>query len=388
MRLASILIAAASTVKASQWEKCEEIRKCDLANGEEGFTSDCWMSTAGQIMQTNSWTGNIQYTKIKQNPRYNTNSAIWLVMDNFDRVDVTDSCGNDWLNEQSNCWRTIRKGQNLFKIMQGVDFRTTQLWTAEIRWRAELDEDLGPMTAERFIICDADLHSFDVNEPKPIPPSGQWDKCEEIEPCGTRDHFQQPAGWTSTDLLYSRVACYNPSTLHGTIEIRQSEFEKTKRFNTNSALWIVVNEKFDTDTIADQCAINQEENCWRAIGKGEKLYKVMRGMDFRSTKLDTAVIKVAGAANRMIICDADQHSFNVDEPEPEKPNPTLKNTYCGNAIMWHHPNGLASKRWTLTTEKFTGLHYTIDDEKIYTDGDGNYLWWGWIAFNGRWSISK
>ena len=385
MRLASILFAATSTAQ-SIWEKCEEIRKCDVANGETGWDADCWMTTAGQFLQTGQWNGNIQYTKIRNNARYNTNSAIWLVMDNFSGSYVNDQCDFDGNN---NCWRTIQKGQNLFKIMRGIDYRETLLDTAEIRWAATFEEDPGQMTADRFIICDADLHWFDVNEPKPKPPSGQWDKCEEIQICpATQDHFVHPADWTSTNMLFDRVACYHPSTLSGTIEIRQSEFEKTERFNTNSALWIVVNPQFQSDTIADQCEINQEDNCWRAIGKGENLFKVMRGVSYTTTNLDTAVIKVAGAASRMIICDADQHSFDVDEPEPEKPNPILQNKYCNNAIMWHNPAGEPSRRWTLSTETFAGLHYTIDAEKIYTDGEKNYLWWAWHGFSGKWYISR
>ena len=400
MRLTAILIGAVSTVQAGQWDKCEEIRKCNCVPGvqcqETPFDGDCWMSTGFERTSNGEpngiWDGNILYAKIKDHPRYNTNSAIWLVIDHFDGSYINNECvGNDGGN---NCWRVIGKGRNLKQIYRGMDDRLTQLDNADIRWSAEVDDGVaGSMIADRFIICDADLHSFDVDEPKPTPPpppSGQWDKCEEIQPCDISNHYVQPAGWTSTNLLYHRVGCFQPtSTFTGTVEIRQSEFEKMNRFNTNSALWIVVSEAFKTDAIADQCERNQEGGCWRAIGKGERLFKVMRGWNDGNTNLDTTVITgVDGSASRMIICDADLHSFNVDEPEPEKPDPLLQNKYCNNVMMWHNAAGEPTKRWTISEEDFSAVHYSIDAEKIYTDGNGNYLWWMWEGFTGRWRLTK
>ena len=395
----SIAVQASPTLPSDQWDKCEEIRKCDL-NVETGFSADCWMSTVQEIFSdgepSGRWVGNIQYTKIRNHPRFNTNSAIWLVIDHFDGSFIDDECVE--FDGRINCWRAIGKGRDLFKLLRGMDYRSTQLNTGEIRWSAEFGKGTefkdGSMIADRFIICDADVHSFDVTEPKPTPaptPSGQWDKCEEIELCSTStmDLMLQPAGWTSTDMNYNRVACFYQATVgESFVGIRQSEFEKVERFNTNSAIWIVVEDSFKKDTIADQCEINQEEGCWRAIGKGEKLYKVMRGMSYTTTKLDTAKITVEGMANRMIICDADLHSFDVDEPEPEKPNPTLPNRYCHNTMMWHNSAGEPTQRWTLSAEKFTDLRPYVDSEKIYEDGNGNYLWWTWIAWTGRWFITK
>ena len=404
MRLTAILIGAVSTVQAGQWDKCEEIRKCNCVPGvhcpETPFDGDCWMSTGSERSSngepSGKWTGNILYHKIKDHPRYNTNSAIWLVIDHFEGSYIDNECvGNDGGN---NCWRVIGKGHNLKKIMRGIDHRSTQLNNADIRWNAEFDDGApGSMIADRFIICDADVHSFDVDEPKPTPPppSGQWDKCEEIELCNTStmDLMFQPAGWTSTDMLYNRVACFYQQTNYqspdGFIGIRQSEFEKVERFSTNSAVWIVVDDNFQVDAIADQCENNQEEGCWRAIGKGERLFKVMRGWNDGNTTLDTARIPVnTASATRMIICDADLHSFDVDEPEPEKLNPTLPNRFCNNAMMWYNPAGEPRQRWTLTKEKFAGLPNYVDTEKIYADGNGNYLWWTWVAWRGRWYISK
>ena len=396
MRLTAILIGAVSTtVQAqSQWHKCEEIRKCNIPD-ETGWDADCWMSTGSEMFSNGEpngrWVGNIQYTKLRNHPRFNTNSALWLVIDHFDGSYMDDQCTT--FDGRSNCWRAIGKGRNLFKIMRGMDYRTTELNSGEIRWSAEFDNGApGSMIADRLIICDADVHSFDVNDPEPTPPpppSGQWDKCEEIEPCFGQNSFVQPAGWTSTNMLFDRVGCYLPSGNHGDVGVRQTEFEKMKRFNTNSALWIVVTLDFKTDAIDNQCEINQEEGCWRAIGKGERLFKVMRGMSYTTTMLDTTVIAgVDGSVNRMIICDADVHSFDVDEPEPEKPNPLLENKYCNNEIMWHNAAGEATTRWSISEEDFSDVHYTIDAEKIYTDGEGNYLWWTWEGFTGRWYLTK
>ena len=403
MRLTANLIAAVSiAVQASdQWNKCEEIRKCDCDATqckEDGWSADCWMST-GQERFSNGepsgkWVGNIQYTKLRNHPRYNTNSAIWLVIDHFDGSFIDDECVED--DGRSNCWRAIMKGRDLFKIYRGMDFTSTQLNSGEIRWSAEFGKGTefknGSMIADRFIICDADVHSFDVTEPKPTPaptPSGQWDKCEEIEVCFGKDAFVQPAAWTSTNMLFDRVGCYHPDSRFSDHGIRQSEFEKMNRFNTNSALYIVVDEAFKTDAITNQCERNQQDGCWRAIGKGERLFKIMRGWNDGATNLDTTLIAgVDGSINRMIICDADQHSFDVDEPEPEKPDPLLSNKYCNNVMMWHNQAGEPTTRWTISEEDFSDAHYTIDAEKIYTDGDGNYLWWMWEGHFGRWRITE
>ena len=221
--------------------------------------------------------------------------------------------------------------------------------------------------------------------------SDQWDKCEEIDFCFGWDAFVQPAAWTSTNMHFDRVGCFHPSGRFRDHGIRQSEFEKMNRFNTNSALYIVVDEAFNTDAIADQCERNQQDGCWRVIGKGERLFKVMRGWNDGATNLDTTLIGgVDGSVNRMIICDADQHSFNVDEPEPEKPDPLLSNKYCSDNIMWHNQDGEPTTRWTISEEDFTfaSQRKFIDAEKIYTDGDGNYLWWMWEGHFGRWRITE
>ena len=287
-----------------------------------------------------------------------------------------------------------QRGYNDFNaVLDVVDI--TMNFDPEANTHIEASDADEPVPIDWFYLCEAtDNKDPEYPQPEPDappkPPSGQWDKCEEVELCNTStmDLMLQPAGWTSTDMNYNRVPCFYQATVGGFVGIRQSEFEKVPRFNTNSAIWIVVQDNFKKDTIADQCEINQEEGCWRAIGKGERLFKVMRGMSYTTTKLDTAKITVEGMANRMIICDADLHSFDVDEPEPEKPNPTLPNRYCHNTMMWYNPAGEPTQRWTLSDEKFTGLSPYVDAEKIYVDGNGNYLWWSWIAWTGRWYITK
>ena len=76
MRLTSTLIAAVSTVQASdQWDKCEEIRKCNCDADsclETAWEADCWMSTGSEGFfngeLSDKWNGNINYN-IKNHPR-------------------------------------------------------------------------------------------------------------------------------------------------------------------------------------------------------------------------------------------------------------------------------------------------------------------------------
>ena len=116
----------------------------------------------------------------------------------------------------------------------------------------------------------------------------------------------------------------------------------------------------------------------------------MRGWNDGATNLDTTVINVDGGAERMIICDADQHSFDVDEPNLEADKPWIQifqNKYCESVLMWHNSEGAPAQRWTLSEEKFTDLSRTIDAEKIYTDGNGRYMYHQWDGFQGRWYIT-
>ena len=309
--------------------------------------------------------------------------------------------------QNDDCWWQIYRMDNFVQYQRGYnDYNAvldvvdiTMNFDPEANTHIEASDADEPVPIDWFYLCEAtDNKDPEYPQPEPDappkPPSGQWDKCEEVELCNTStmDLMLQPAGWTSTDMNYNRVPCFYQATVGGFVGIRQSEFEKVPRFNTNSAIWIVGADSprdFKSDTIADQCEINQEEGCWRAIGKGERLFKVMRGMSYTTTKLDTTVLNVDGRADRMIICDADQHSFDVDEPDPEAAfaQPDMKNKYCRSGIMWHNSEGEPAQRWTLSEEKFTDLPRTIDADKIYTDGNGRYMYWEWIGFQGRWYIS-
>ena len=314
---------------------------------------------------------------------------------------LNDDCES---SDDNVCWLRNKNGPNSFQFTRGEFAHISELDVVDITIHVNPAEnpDRNPwnkvtwnkdsLTMDWVYLCEAIENAepwYPQQEPEPPikPPSGQWDKCEEIPKC---TGLFQPAGWNSMN--FQRVACYEQGAMingDGDIRIRQSEFEKTNRFNTNSALWIIGTEDFNSDTIADQCERNQENGCWRAIGKGERLFKIMRGWNDGATNLDTTVINVDGFAERMIICDADQHSFDVDEPdrEAELGHPYMKNKYCVSGIMWHNSEGEAAQRWTLSEEEFPALSPTIDAEKIYTDGNGRYMYWEWIGFQGRWYIS-
>ena len=312
-------------------------------------------------------------------------------IDNFD-LTFNDRCDS---SNNNDCWSLNKNRENknrwtTLEFTRGPDTWNSKLDVVDITMHVNSRDE---PTLNQVYLCEATFNKepfYPQPEPEapPKPPSGQWEKCEEIQKC---DGLFQPAGWTYQG-YYQRVACYEQGSMingDGDIRIRQSEFEKTGRFNDNAAIWIVGNEEFDSDTIANQCEINQEEGCWRAIGKGERLFKIMRGWNDGATNLDTTVINVYGGAERMIICDADQHSFDVDEPdvEAELGHPPMKNKYCESGLMWHNNEGAPAQRWTLSEEKFTDLAPTIDAEKIYTDGNGRYMYWEWIGFQGRWKIS-
>ena len=347
------------------------------------------------------------YPFLSQTRNYLARKSPWIGLDIEKELSpwatTENACGQF---QNDGCWFQIYRANNFVQFQRssaGAEFNimldvvdVTMNFDPAANDRIEEADGEEPLPIDWFYLCEATYFEEPrYPQPIPIPPpkpsSGQWDKCEEIELCSTStmDLMLQPAGWTSTDMNYNRVACFYQATVgENFVGIRQSEFKKVERFNTNSAIWIVGFDSFNSDTIAGQCEANQEEGCWRAIGKGERLFKVMRGMSYTTTKLDTARITVEGMAKRMIICDADLHSFDVDEPEPEKPNPTLPNRYCHNTMMWHNPAGEPTQRWTLSAEKFTGLPAYVDAEKIYEDGNGNYLWWTWIAWTGRWYITK
>ena len=308
---------------------------------------------------------------------------------------INDPCDSTNNNDpNNNCWSLNKNRGNknrwtTFEFTRGQDTWNSMLDVVDITMHVNSRDE---PTLNEVYLCEATFNKepfYPQEEPEaPLkPPSGQWNKCEEIPRC---TGFFQPAGWTY-QRNYQRVACYEQGafTKDGDIQIRQSEFEKTNRFNTNSALWIVGTEEFNSDTIADQCERNQEDGCWRAIGKGERLFKIMRGWNDGATNLDTTVINVDGFAERMIICDADQQSFDVDEPdrEAEPGRPYMKNKYCQSGLMWHDSEGAPAQRWTLSEEKFTALPSTIDAEKIYTDGNGRYMYWEWNGFQGRWYIT-
>ena len=300
--------------------------------------------------------------------------------------------------QNDDCWYKNKYGDYSFQFTRGIQDYNAVLDVVDITMHVDpavntlSEPTIGQeyLTIDWVYLCEAIFHTDpEYPQPEPAAPpypwSGQWDVCEEIPKC---DGPWQPAGWTES--WFHRVACFEPQAADGTgsIRIQQSEFEKTARFNDNAAIWIVVNEDFDSDSIVDQCEINQDADCWRAIGKGERLYKVMRGMSYTTTKLDTAVITVDGTAERMIICNADQHSFDVNEPNPKRNDVVLKNKYCTSGIMWHNSEGEPSRRWTLSEEKFTITQPWVDSEKIYTDGEGYYMWWAWHGFSGRWYITE
>ena len=383
----------------------KRIRRCQP--WEDADNTDCfvWKSS----FNDGKYSGRLTYPFLSQTKNYLARKSPWIRLDIEKDIAAWTTTENACQNFQNDgCWfQMSRSSDNFFQLQRGSDGFDAILDVVDVTMnfdRAANDRieeaDRGePVPIDGFYLCEATHNSTPMYPqpeptPPPKPPSGQWNKCEEIELCNhsTMDLLFQPAGWTSTDMNYNRVACFYHSIQNTAGEtfvgIRQSEFEKVGRFNTNSAIWIVVQDSFDSDTIADQCENNQEEGCWRAIGKGERLFKVMRGMSYTKTKLDTARIIVEGIALRMMICDADLHSFDVDEPEPEKPNPTLSNKYCDNAMMWFNPAGEPTQRWTLSEEKFTDLSPYVDAEKIYEDGNGNYLWWTWIAWTGRWFITK
>ena len=388
------------------------IRRCQP--WEDAENADCFVWKSA--FTDGKYSGRLTYPFLSQSQNYLAQKSPWI------RLDIEKDLGS-WattdnacvLGELQNldCWFQIYRMNNFVQFRKGYVDAVSVLDVVDITMTFDpaannfIEERDGEeyLPIDWFYLCEATDNTdpmfleFDASQPEPTappkPPSGQWDKCEEIEWCNTStmDRMFQPAGWTSTDMLYNRVACFYQQTNYqspdGFIGIRQSEFEKVERFNTNSAVWIVVDDNFQVDAIADQCENNQEEGCWRAIGKGERLFKVMRGWNDGNTTLDTARIPVnTASAKRMIICDADLHSFDVDEPEPEKLNPTLPNRFCNNAMMWHNPAGEPRQRWTLTKEKFPGLPNYVDTEKIYADGNGNYLWWTWVAWRGRWYISK
>ena len=371
----------------------KRIRPCQLWENAEN--SDCFVWKTSQ--NDGTYTGRLTYPFLSQTINYQDRKSVWLTLENpiqRDALTINDLCDS---SNNNDCWsldkhrRNIENDDTSFEFIRGPAAFNSRLDVVDITMHLNSDD----LSIESVYLCEP--HAMNIEPiypqeepeaPSPPQPSGQWDKCEEIPICTI--HFQ-PAGWTYQG-YYQRVACYEQGAFingDGDIRIRQSEFEKTNRFNTNSALWILGSEDFNSDTIADQCERDQENGCWRAIGKGERLFKVMRGWNDGNTTLDTTVLNVDGSAERMIICDADQHSFDVDEPDMEAVygHPYMKNKYCMSGIMWHNSEGEAAQRWTLSEEKFTDLSATIDAEKIYTDGNGRYLYWEWIGFSGRWKIS-
>jgi hypothetical protein len=348
----------------------------------------------------------LTYPFLSKTKNYQARKSVWVNLKNgveWDALNIDDKCAT---KQNEGCWQPRSAGQSTIQFMRGWYDINAALDTVDITMNVDSAENTlnsnpaDQLTADEYMaidwvyLCEATFYSepeYPQEEPEspPYPASGQWDKCQEIPQCTSPF---EPAGWTYNG-YYERVACYEPRALDGSesIQIRQSEFEKTNRFNTNSAIWIVGTDDFNADNIADQCEIGQEQDCWRAIGKGPQLYKLLRGMSFMTTNLDTAVISIAsGAAERMIICDADQHSFDVNEPEPDMGDngKLLRNKYCMSGLMWHNSEGEPSRRWVLSEETFSDLDAPVDAEKIYVDGNGNYLWWGWIGFSGRWYITK
>ena len=344
------------------------------------------------------------YPFLSKTRYHQARKSVWVAFEDKFRqneIILDDRCEQ---GQNEDCWHldgsdtdaivSIPSGPSgsIYRFTKGTNLVLSTLDVVDIKMNVDRAESefFGLHWVYLCLATNAVEPEYPKPEPEPPikPPSGQWNKCEEIPICTSPF---QPAGWTYQG-YYQRVACYEQGALitgDGDIRIRQSEFEKTNRFNTNSALWIVGTENFKSDTIANQCERNQENGCWRAIGKGERLFKIMRGWNDGATNLDTTVINVDGFAERMIICDADQHSFDVDEPnlEAELGHPYMENKYCVSEIMWHNSEGEAAQRWTLSEEEFPALSPTIDAEKIYTDGNGRYMYWEWIAFQGRWYIT-
>ena len=377
----------------------KRIRPCQ--RWENAKDADCFVWETS--VKNGIYSGRLTYPYLSQTQNYQARKSVWVAFDNripSSALTVENECERD---QNDGCWSKNQYGDFSFQLQRGAQDFNAVLDVVDVTMHVDpaLNSFSQPKRGEEYLsmdwvyLCEATFHTdpmYPQLEPEPpiYPSSGQWEKCVEIPEC---DAPWEPAGWTSTDQFFHRVACFEPRAMDGSgsIRIRQSEFEKTRRFNSNSAIWILGYEDedkaFKSDTIVDQCEINQEEGCWRAIGKGERLYKVMRGMSYTTTKLDTAVIKVEGAAERMIICNADLHSFDVMEPNYGI-DPPLKNKDCSTGIMWHDSDGKPSRRWTLSDEKFTDLPAYVDEEKIYVDGEGNYMWWMWVGFSGRWTIDR
>ena len=373
----------------------KRIRPCQLWENAENADCFVWKT----FLKEGTYTGRLTYPFLSQTINYQARKTVWIGLNDSihnDDLTINDPCDSSNNNDPNkDCWSLNKNRGNknrwtTFEFTRGQDTWNSMLDVVDITMHVNSGDE---PTLNEVYLCEATFNKepiYPQEEPEapPKPPSGQWDKCEEIQKC---TGLFQPAGWNSMN--FQRVACYEQGAMingDGDIRIRQSEFEKTNRFNTNSALWIVGTEDFKSDTIANQCERNQENGCWRAIGKGERLFKIMRGWNDGATNLDTTVINVDGGAERMIICDADQHSFDVDEPNLEADKPWIQifqNKYCESVLMWHNSEGAPAQRWTLSEEKFTDLSRTIDAEKIYTDGNGRYMYHQWDGFQGRWYIT-
>ena len=132
------------------------------------------------------------------------------------------------------------------------------------------------------------------------------------------------------------------------------------------------------------CGEDQNSHCWTIKRRGQYEYKFDRGQDWSKTKLEMITIgfvnkwdvdPVEQVATRMIICDADLHSFPIKPTPAPEPEPLV---CCDQMYQNTYPNWIHWKKTELTNAK----------NPVYQNGDGDFMWWMWHGDVGHWVINK
>jgi len=214
MKLATFFVAATSTVRGN-WDKCEEVRKCD--DGENAWEpgNECFTSTSHNW--GNTFHTNVEYPLFSTTDRFRTNTAVWIAVNEGAEFDHTDTeldsrcpTGLDVTEDQHNCWTIQRRGLREYKLNRGSNFANTNLEMATISMRNTYPADALPseVVVERMILCDGDVHAFPGDPVEPTPEPEKPTCCDSLIQSRLGDEWGSQVAWTKTDQTNRGQAIY------------------------------------------------------------------------------------------------------------------------------------------------------------------------------------
>ena len=365
------------------------------SNGQASEESNCFVSRSeylGLEDGQHKYRTDIDYPFLTKSDRFKTNSAIWISMSEGADFNPTKEWNKNHLFNQCccgdhNCWMVEQFQEGEYKFNRGRNPLDTSLnfprTDVPITFDTLHEIDPWQAHAERMVICDGDVNSLPKPEVPTVSPDPAMPECEEIPKCSNGENQEEINCYVSRSEFVEQKED-GPQWLPQHRYLTKIDYpflNQTDRFNTNSAIWIVMNEgaefnateEWHSNWLTNQCCCG-DHNCWMVEQFQKGVYKFNRGKNPLNTKLNLPMTGVPiefstfhdidpeqANAERMVICNGEVNSL----PMPNEPTvgPDTPKPECCDGLAWY-ADGKDPMAWSKTdmTNQGQAIYMSQDDE--------------------------